>query len=243
MGTSPAGSPARMSDDRGRRARRQVLVVPGLCVSSYLRPACDALAAEGHDVWLLDPPGWPHGARVRPEPRSLRDVAAPLVRLLTAHDLRDVVLVGQSVGAQLAAHVAVAAPARVAQLVLQGPSFDPRWRTVPQAFAQWARDLPGERPSLLAAETPEWLGVGPRRVRRVLQQALADRIEETLRCYRGEVAVVVGERDPLSTRDWTRSLASRADLHVELAGRPHSAMHADPVGFAAVLRELLDRWP
>lgn len=217
-----------------------VAVVPGLCVASYLRPACDALAARGAQVALLRPPGWPGAAALRGRPGRLADLAAELARAVVAEDLRDVVLVGQSVGAQLAAHVAVAVPDRVRLLVLQGPVFDPRWRTTPAALRRWVADVPRERPSLLVSETPDWLRAGPTTIRHVLRLALSDALEETLASYAGEVAVLVGEHDTFSTRVWTRTLATSADLHVVLPGLPHSSPHADPDGFARALLTLLE---
>jgi len=209
-----------------------VVVVPGLCVSGYLRPFCDALALAGHQVLKLDPPGWPRTPPPDLPPRTLGELARPLVDAVATLDVREVVVVGQSVGAQLAAHIAVAVPDRVGCLVLQGPTFDPRWRSRARAAWRLARDFPRERPSLLATEGPEWLRLGPRRVHRVARLALADRLEHTLASYGGPVAVLVGEHDTLSTPGWTRRLASSAELHVVLPGLPHSSAHADPAVLA-----------
>ena len=52
-----------------------VVVVPGLCVSSYLWPACDALAEAGFHVELVEPPGWPRSGRPHPEPDDLAGLA------------------------------------------------------------------------------------------------------------------------------------------------------------------------
>lgn len=212
--------------------RGPLVVVPGLCVAAYLRPACDALALQGYDVVLLQPPGWPGERRPEQEPRSLAEVAAPLADWLVGEDLREVLLLGQSAGAQLAAHVAAQVPDRVRLLLLQGPCFAPAYRSMPLALRQWLRDLPRERPSLGLTEAPEWLQVGPRRVGRTLRLSVHDAIEHTLRGYGGPVSVLVGEHDPLSTEEWTRGLASSPDLHVVLPGLPHSSPHKDPEGFA-----------
>lgn len=224
--------------------RGDLVVVPGLCVSSYLRPACDALASAGFDVRLAVPPSWPNGGTLVHEPSSLADLARPVADWLTADSLDDVVLVGQSVGAQLAAHVAVLVPDRVARLVLQGPVFDPGQRSTPGALWHWLGDLPREPPSLLASEAPEWVRAGPRRVRRTVRLALADRLEETLRATESvPVDVVVGEHDPLSTRAWTRGLVRAPGRHVVMPGLPHSSPHADPAGFADVVVGLVEGGP
>ncbi len=70
----------------------------------------------------------------------------------------------------------------------------------------WLADLPRERPALLVSEVPEWFRAGPRRVRRTMRLALADRLEDTLQVPPDQqvpVDVVVGEHDPLSTLEGT----------------------------------------
>jgi len=221
------------SPDRG-----ELLLIPGLCVSSYLRPAADALAASGFRVHLVDPPGWPRSDAPPTPPADAADIAEWVVRWMTEADLRDITLVGQSFGAQLAAHVAAQAPQRVLLLLLQGPTFDPAYRTMPRAAWRLACDFPRERPSLLALEAPEWLRLGLRQVRGVVRIGLRDRLETTVRRVRCPVLVAVGEHDTLSTRAWTRSLVDPRlvrSRHVVMTGLPHSSPHADPVGFARLV--------
>ena len=212
-----------------------LVVLPGLCVARYLRPACAALADRGYRVWLVEPPGWPGAGPPAAPPHRLSDLAAPVEAFLDEHSLTGVVLVGQSVGAQVAAHVARRRPDLVRHLVLQGPVFDPAYRTTARALLRWACDIPRERVSLAVAEVPEWLRVGPRRIRRVLRLALADRLEETLARTTGPVTVVVGEHDTLCGLGWAGSLAG-LDRVVVMDGLPHSAAHHDPHAFAALVR-------
>jgi pimeloyl-ACP methyl ester carboxylesterase len=228
----------------GRPDRGDLVLVPGLCVSSYLRPAADALAGVGYRVHLVDPPGWPYSPAQASPPGSVGELAGWLVRWLATTDLRGITLVGQSFGAQLAAHVAVACPDRVRVLVLQGPTFDPAYRSLPRAMMRLLRDFPRERPSLLLVETPEWLRVGLRRVLATARLALRDRLEDTMRTVSVATVVVVGEHDTLATPAWSRSLVERAhdgQHHIVMPGLPHSSPHADPSGFAQLMRELSRR--
>jgi pimeloyl-ACP methyl ester carboxylesterase len=220
----------------GTPRRGEVVVVPGLCVASYLRPACSALAAEGYRVWLVEPPGWPRSGRPAPEPRCVADLAEWVATWLVERGLRDVVLVGQSMGAQVAGHVAARIPDRVRTLVLQGPVFDPAYRTVARALGRWLLDLPRERPMLAAREVPEWVRVGPRRVWRNLRLSLTDRLEQTVTRVRCPVLVVVGEHDTLAGRAWAASLASADSGFLVLRGLPHSSPHTDPEAFVALIR-------
>ncbi len=212
-----------------------VVVLPGLCVASYLWPACDALAREGFHVELVEPPGWPRSDRPDPEPDDLAGLAGWVTDWLELRGYADVLLVGQSVGSQVAAHVAAQAPGRVRAVLLQGPVFDPAYRTAPRALARWALDIPREKLSLGFREVPEWLRVGPRRVRRVLHQSLADRLEDTVATLDVPVRVVVGEHDTLSEPPWLATLSRPAAPPVTMAGLPHSSPHTAPDRFARLV--------
>jgi pimeloyl-ACP methyl ester carboxylesterase len=219
----------------GRADGEVIVVVPGLCVSSYLWPACDALAGEGFRVELVEPPGWPRSEPPTPEPTELAGLAEWLAAWLELRRLTDVLLIGQSVGCQLAAHMAARAPQQVRTVLLQGPVFDPAYRTVPRGLGRWALDLLREHPTLAVREVPEWLTVGARRVARVLRQSQRDRLEDTLAMLDIPVRVVVGEHDPLSQRPWQHSLSRPAGPPVVMAGLPHSAPHAAPARFARLV--------
>jgi pimeloyl-ACP methyl ester carboxylesterase len=212
-----------------------VVVVPGLCVSSYLWPACDALALEGFRVELVEPPGWPRSDRPRSEPRDLAGIAAWLGEWLELRGHTDVLLIGQSVGAQIAAHLAAQAAHRVRAVLLQGPVFDPSYRTVPRGLGRWALDLPREHPGLALREVPEWVKVGPRRIARVLRQSLRDRLEDTVASLDVPVRIVMGEHDPLSQLPWQISLGRPPGPPVVMAGLAHSAPHTAPDRFARVV--------
>lgn len=229
------------SPDRG-----EVVVVPGLCASAYLRPAADALADLGFRVHLVDPRGWPHSDPFPCQPESAAEVAGWVARWLVASGLQDVILIGQSLGAQLAAHVASQSPDRVGLLVLQGPTFDPAYRTLPRALWRLLHDLPRERPSFFALEAPEWLRAGLRQVLAMARLGLRDRLEMTVRQVRCRVVVIVGEHETLATPTWTRALVG-ADVmgederHVVMPGLPHCAPYADPAGFARLVLRLSRR--
>lgn len=212
-----------------------VVVVPGLCVSSYLWPACDALAREGFRVELVEPPGWPRSDQADREPGDLVELANWVTAWLERRRLSDILLIGQSVGTQVAAHVAAQAPHRVRALLLQGPVFDPAYRSVPRGLWRWALDLPREKPTLGFREVPEWVRVGPRRVSRVLRQSLRDRLEDTVATLAMPVRVVLGEHDTLSELLWQTSLSRPVGPPVVMAGLPHSAPHTAPDRFARLV--------
>ena len=138
--------------------------------------------------------------------------------------------------------MAARAPQRVRAVLLQGPLFDPAYRTVPRGLGRWALDLPREHPTLAVREVPEWLTVGPRRVARVLRQSQRDRLEDTVAVLDIPVRVLVGEHDPLSQLPWQHSLSRPDRPPVVMAGLPHSAPHAAPATFARLVATGSERW-
>ncbi|MFC0111263.1 alpha/beta fold hydrolase [Kibdelosporangium aridum] len=216
----------------GGPARGDVVIMPGLGVSVYLRSSVSSLAAAGFRAWLPDPPGF--GDSEDP-PRSLgiTDIAAVAVQWLRLRDLGSVTLIGHSCGTQVAAHVAASAPELVQRLVLGSPTVDPRYRTWPKALGRWLRDGRREPSSLTKTQRPEWRRAGPGRLLRLAHSMLADDIETTLRRVTCPVSVIRGDRDPISTAEWARGLGH----YVELPGLAHAFPYEAPSSFAEVLLE------
>jgi pimeloyl-ACP methyl ester carboxylesterase len=149
--------------------------------------------------------------------------------------LGDVRVIRQSVGAQLAAHLAGQAPNRVRAMLLQGPVFAPTYRTVLRGLGRWLADMPCEHPGLAVREVPDQ--VGPRRVARCCGS----------RCRTGSRT-----RWPVSTylcwSSWastTRCPAGDGGARwrvpggapVVMPGLPHSAPNAAPERFARLVRD------
>ena len=104
---------------------RALVALPGIgdTRSSY-RALGPLLAEAGHTVYALDLRG--HGeSDARFDTFTSEDIGDDVVALLEAHDLRDAILVGNSVGAAAIAHASLASD-RVAGLVhLSGFVSDP----------------------------------------------------------------------------------------------------------------------
>ena len=219
---------------------RPMVMVPGLAVSTYLRPTQRALAVDGWRVWRLDLPGY--GRSPRP-PRSWRswrrvdlvDLADLTADWLDAVGVPSVDLLGHSMGTQVGAHVAARHADRVRGLVLAGPVVDPAYPRAWRLALRWLRDAGHEPPSLLARQAPEWLRTGPRRVAATMAATLRDPFPETLDAVRSPVLVVRGRHDRLSTPSWARSLADGPGrTYVEVAGA-HCGPYALPREYARVI--------
>jgi pimeloyl-ACP methyl ester carboxylesterase len=137
-----------------------VVLVHGYGVSSrYFVPLAARLAPTVR-VYAPDLPG--HGdSESADAPLSVPRLAAALDAWMDAWDLREAVLVGQSMGAQIATELAIRAPRRVAGLVLVAPTVDPHARSARQqiACATCGTVTSGAPPSRAATDSAQARGV------------------------------------------------------------------------------------
>jgi pimeloyl-ACP methyl ester carboxylesterase len=137
--------------------------------------------------------------------------------------------------------LAVRYPDLVERVVLQGPTMDPRARTVWQQIARWLRNSPQEPLSHGLISAREYPRCGLRRLIKTFRYALDDRIEEKLPHVRVPALVVRGSRDPIVPQRWAEE-ASRLLPMGRLAvilGAPHTVVYDAPLDLARVVRPFL----
>ena len=169
-----------------------VWIVPGLAVHRYAIPSADALRGNGHDVRLLEPPGWP--GRPAELDRYGEALAAEIADTVGRVDL----LVGLSVGGQAAAVAAATTPG-IPRLLLVSPTIDPDHRTRRALLAGWLRgedhpDSPGTRTHL-----PDWRRAGPVRIYRTFASVLTVQLEQILPTVDAAVTIAHADHDQLSS--------------------------------------------
>ena len=231
---------ARRSKDPSPEGRAVVLV-HGLVVSGrYMVPTAERLAPQ-YRVFVPDLPGF--GRSERP-PRVL-DVAGlsdALSAWMGAVGLEDAALVGNSMGCQIIADLAVRHPERVGRAVLQGLTMDPLARSVPWQVGRFLIDTTREPPSLIPIELLDFFRAGPRTAWRTFGHALEDPIEEKLPRVRVPTLVVSGARDPISPRRWAEEAAGLLPMGrlSVIPDAAHAANYGWAASFARVVREFLD---
>jgi pimeloyl-ACP methyl ester carboxylesterase len=206
-----------------------VVLVHGLVISSrYMVPTAERLAPLCN-VYAPDLPGY--GKSAKPARiLSLAELADALASWMAAARVEKAHLVGNSFGCQIIAEFALRHAGRIDRLVLQGPTVDPRARTVPRQLLRLARNSAREPKSLGPITLRDYWAAGPRRVVATIRMSLADRIEDKLPRIGAPTLVVRGTRDPLVPHDWAARLAGllpRGEL-VELADLPHTINYSAP---------------
>lgn len=203
--------------------RPPILLVHGLGMSGeYFLPFADALAAT-HDVYALDLPGY--GRTPGPDRAlNIAELGEVVADVATALALDAPVVVGHSMGCQIAAETVAKNPGLYAGYVLIGPTVDPAARSLLGQSTRLIRDTLREPLRNNALVFRSYLRMGPLRYLRTVQHMLAHRIEESLRDCTVAGLVVRGEKDPITSAEWARELVGTApDARlVEIPDAPHA---------------------
>jgi pimeloyl-ACP methyl ester carboxylesterase len=174
---------------------------------------------------------------------GLRETVPPLetlaARLVAALGEGPVLLVGHSQSCQVVA-AAAQRDARVAGLVLLGPTTDPRLRRLGALARRWLATAVREPVRQVPLIVAQWLRTGPRAMGALWRWAAPDRIDDRLATVRVPVTVVRGTRDALCPHDWASQVASAAPAGrlVEIPGAAHMTVQTHPDEVAAILRSL-----
>lgn len=234
------GGPDRSVTGPGPAHAPSIVLVHGLVISSlYMVPTAVRLAPY-FPVLAPDLPGF--GLSEKPHAvLSIRGLADALAEWMDALGLARVVLVGNSLGCQVIADLALRHGDRVAAAVLAGPTMDPHARTAPRQIGRWLVDWTHEPPSLAAAHAVDYRRAGVRRAWRTFRHALADRVEEKLPALAAPTLVVRGSRDPIVPQRWAEeagALLPLGRLHV-IPGGPHVVNYTSADAFAGVVHDFV----
>lgn len=187
------------------------LLVPGLGLGeeSWVPMMRTLLKAEVLDAAttttaLLKGYGLPrgHGESLAPDAlaRDVVDQMAPAPAAL---------LIALSASCQVAAHVALQVPERVAGLVLIGPTTDPRAATWPRLVRQWVATVRSEPMHQIPVLLRQYRRTGASTMIRAMDTARRDRIDSVLPRLRCPILVIRGAHDHIAPEDWTASLISQ----------------------------------
>lgn len=195
-------------------------------------------------LYAPDLPGY--GLSFKPRPiLLLPQLADALAQWMDTLNLARAHFVGNSFGCQVIAHFAARHPARVERLVLQGPTVDPRSRSVPRQFWKLLVNSLREPRALGKLTRKDYARAGLTRAKQTMHLAMADPIEEILPRVCAPTLVVRGARDPLVPQRWAdqvTQLLPQGALRV-IPGAPHTINYSAPLEFVRVMQPFLQLAP
>lgn len=223
---------------RGERSAPDFVLVHGIGVSSRTYgPTAAALAAYG-DVYLVDLPGY--GYSPRPDgDLGIAGHARVLGQFLESAELDHPVVVGHSMGTQVAAQLAADFPHLVGHIALIGPVIVPSARSLPKALGLLLRDGLREPLWVSGMAVVDYLfrtGVGY--MAQQIPHLIGADLDGVAARVDAKALVIVGEDDPIVPQDWARGLAARFrhGWFASVPG-PHVSMFSAPERVAALLDE------
>jgi pimeloyl-ACP methyl ester carboxylesterase len=217
-----------------------VVLVHGLGVASRMCQPAARWLARHHDVWAPDLPGF--GESDKPgRTLDIDELGQSLSRWMAAVGIDGAVLVGTSIGSQIAAAAADQDPASCASLVLASPTVDwerRRWRS---QLWRWQVEQSTQSARMRGLQLLDYAKCGIPRVIRTFSAAMDDRLEERVRLLRQPILVCWATRDPLVSRRWAGAVAHRASRGrlAVLPGSVHALCHENPLELSRVVGHFL----
>lgn len=194
------------------------------------------LSAHGR-VWAVDLPGYGEAAEPARTP-TLERFADLIAELLESRGEERAVVIGHSMGAQIALELAVRHPSLVSHLVLAGPTVDPAARSVSGQVARLAQDLFVESPRVVVLGLREYLRAGPH-LRRKFRAMLVHHPEDVAPAATVPTLVLRGGDDYVSPRRWCEQLVALLPdgRLVEIDGHGHETFIRDAAPAASRILE------
>lgn len=190
-------------------------------------------------IIAIDLPGYgeaPEPTRVLTMERTADLIAA----YLRSRAVERAVIVGHSMGTQVAVEVAARHPEVVERVVLIAPTVDRRERTAALQVLRLAQDLAVESPRVIVMGAREYLRAGPH-LRAKFRAMLIHRPETTYPRVLAPTLVLRGENDYVCSPAWCRFVT--ASLHdgrlAEVPGHGHETMIRDAAPAAALIDEFV----
>jgi pimeloyl-ACP methyl ester carboxylesterase len=183
-----------------------IVLVQGYGIGGrYLAPLAAHLADQAR-VFIPDLPGHGHSDHDA-RPQTIVQLAGSLAAWMDANGLRASVLVGHSLGCQVAAELAVRRPELVSGLVLLAPTLDPSARNLARLVPRALATAVFERSDVFLWLVRDYSRAGIGLLLTEFQAMLAHRIEDRLPSVAVPLRVVRGSRDRMVPHRWAEVVA------------------------------------
>lgn len=191
-------------------------------------------------VIALDLPGF--GEAPEPARTFTMERHADLVAAYLRHAGEGpVVVIGHSMGSQIAAELAARHPSLVEGVVLAGPTVDKAARNIGSQARYLLSDLVGERPLVIWRGAREYLRGGPHLIRKI-RATIVHKPENAFARIHQPVLVLRGEDDPLAPMSWCQEIIDEipgADLQI-IPDHGHGTLISDSGPAARLIQSFAD---
>jgi pimeloyl-ACP methyl ester carboxylesterase len=203
----------------------------------YWGALTDTLGMHGR-VYALDLPGF--GDAPEPEtPLDMRQSGDLIAELVEGLGIVNPVLVGHSMGAQVAVEAAARNPKLFERVVLISPTVNPEERGARIQALRLVQDIWGTQPRVLGYGVVYYLKAGPRWYFKTLRTMMDHQVEVTLPLVQADTLVIRGTEDLLCPKDWVDRIVAtipRSRL-VQVPGTGHDVMMTNGITVGSLVAD------
>jgi pimeloyl-ACP methyl ester carboxylesterase len=206
-----------------------IVLVHGYGIATnYLVPLAARLARHAY-VYAPELPGHGHSDHDQ-RPLTIPELALALAAWLDEMQVVAPILVGHSMGCQIAAELAARRPDLASGLVLIGPTSDPAARTPAAQLRRSLKTAWHERPSAGLWLAADYARAGQDVLTIEMRELVSHRIERVLQEVRAPVRVVRGEHDHIVPQRWAEAVARLGDAPAPdvVPGWGHAVHYDEP---------------
>ncbi|MFP7706729.1 alpha/beta fold hydrolase [Trueperella sp. LYQ141] len=223
-----AGLNRRQQDTPGD-GRVTFVLIHGIGMSSrYMKPLARTLAEYG-EVLLLDMPG-SAGLPAPQRARSIAGFAAIVDAALALNGITDPILIGHSMGAQIATELLARRPQKYRRACLIGPPVNAAERHLPIAFARYLQSGIYEKGNLMAVAALAYMRCAKDWFFTTLPIMLRYPIENRISlAEHADIIFLRGQHDYLAPPSWIKTLQQNLpqSQSVTILGAAHSTLYND----------------
>ncbi|GHD46579.1 alpha/beta hydrolase [Mycetocola manganoxydans] len=211
--------------ESGIRTGPGFILLHGIGMGRHYWGALTETLGEHGRVYALDLPGF--GDAPEPEdPLEMHQAGDLIAELVDSLGIEDPVLVGHSMGSQVAVEAAARHPEVFTRVVLISPTVNPEERGARIQALRLVQDLWGARLRVLGYGFVYYVKAGPRWYFKTLRKMMNHRVEDTLPRVQADTLVIRGSDDLLCPRGWVDRIVGTVPLArlVEVPGTGHEVM-------------------
>lgn len=214
------------------------LLIHGVGLSHRVYGRLAAHLAEYGRVVGVDLPGF-GGIRRPASPVSVNELAECVSRAMSDANVESAIVIGHSMGAQIALELALIVPRRVDALVLIGPVVNPRRHTLLQQGLALAHDSALEPLATKLRVSRDYLSCGAAWFLTEAREMMRYRTHAEVARLQAPLLVIRGEHDVIAPADWCEWLGIRggAGPTRSVAGHRHVVIHTAPGPTADLIAE------
>ena len=200
----------------------------------------EEIAATDAEVHAIDLPGFGRSEGPR-DVLSMEELADWVIAWMSESGIARCHVIGNSLGCEIAAHLAIKTPERIATVTMTGPTLDPQALAPLTQTLRLCRDALREPFSLWCNWTFDFFRAGARRAFGTTREMFRDHIECHLPYVTARTLVIRGGTDPTvpqSAAVLLTSLLPNGELLV-IEGEPHCVHYTDAPGVWRAIQERL----